>query len=373
MFLRSQTAAGSGDPATTLRTLAGFADATYQGENTTQMNDIPVGKLPPRLLEELLDRYRPTDPRVVEGPGVGKDAAIIDMGERYLVAKTDPITFATDEIGWYAVHVNANDIACCGAAPRWFLATLLLPESGTTPEVVQAIFGQIAAACDQLGIALCGGHTEITYGLDRPIVVGQMLGEVDRDRYVMATGAEVGDAILLTKGIAIEGTAIIAKEKSGELRDAMSEQELQRCARFLHEPGISVVREAQLALEVGGVHALHDPTEGGVATGLWELAHAAGVGLLIDEPQLPVVPECQILCRHFGLDPLGVIASGSLLISAAEDRSQAIVDRLGEAGIAAARIGEMVPADQGCRIRSAVGTLRPLPEFARDEIARLFQ
>jgi len=337
------------------------------------MNDIPVGKLPSRLLEGLLDRYQVTDPRVVEGPGVGKDAAVIDMGDRYLVAKTDPITFATDEIGWYAVHVNANDIACCGAVPRWFLATLLLPEDGTTPDTVEAIFEQIAAACDQLGVSLCGGHTEITFDLKRPIVVGQMLGEVAPDRYVMATGAKVGDALLLTKGIAIEGTAVIAKEKRDELGDTMSESELRRCARFLHEPGISVVRDAQLALEVGGVHALHDPTEGGVATGLWELAQASDVGLAIDEERLPVVTECQNLCRHFGLDPLGVIASGSLLMSAAEERSQAIVDRLVEAGIQATVIGQVVPADQGCRMRSADGTTRALPEFPRDEITRLFE
>jgi len=337
------------------------------------MNDIPVGKLPPRLLEGLLDRYQVTDQRVIEGPGVGKDAAVIDMGDRYLVAKTDPITFATDEIGWYAVHVNANDIACCGAVPRWFLATLLLPEDGTTPEVVEAIFEQIATACDQLEVSLCGGHTEITFDLNRPIVVGQMLGEVAPDRYVMATGAKVGDALLLTKGIAIEGTAVIAKEKRDALRNALSERELERYANFLHEPGISVVREAQLALEVGGVHALHDPTEGGVATGLWELAQASNVGLAIDEQQLPVVAECQTLCRHFGLDPLGVIASGSLLISAAADRAQAIVERLADAGIDATLIGEVVPTEQGCRLRSRDGTTQRLPEFPRDEIIRLFE
>lgn len=336
------------------------------------MNEIPIGKLPPRLLEGLLKRYEAADPRVIEGPGVGKDAAVIDMGDRYLVAKTDPITFATDEIGWYAVHVNANDIACCGAVPRWFLATLLLPEEGTTPELVEAIFQQIATACDQLGISLCGGHTEITFDLKRPIVVGQMLGEVAPDRYVMATGAKVGDALVLTKGIAIEGTAIIAKDKRDELRDAMPKAEIKRCARFLHEPGISVVRDAQLALEMGGVHALHDPTEGGVATGLWELAQASNVGLVIEEQQLPVLTECRALCHHFNLDPLGVIASGSLLISAAADRSQEIVERISAAGIDATLIGEVVPADQGCQMRSNDGTLRPLPEFPRDEITRLF-
>jgi len=337
------------------------------------MTDIPVGKLPASLLEELLDRYAPTDPRVVEGPGVGKDAAIIDMGDRYLVAKTDPITFATDEIGWYAVHVNANDIACCGATPRWFLATLLLPERGTTPDLAETIFDQIADACHQLGVSLCGGHTEITHGLGRPIVVGQMLGEVAPDSYVMASGAKIGDALILTKGFAVEGTAIIAKEKRDELCSVISEGDLDRCARFLHEPGISVVRDVRLALEIGGVHALHDPTEGGVATGLWELAQAANVGLVIDESRLPVIDECRVVCRHLGVDPLGLIASGSLLISAAREQTQAITERLNAAGIGAAVIGEVVSAEQGCSLRSADQTLRPLPTFARDEIAKLFE
>ena len=136
------------------------------------MTPLPIGKLPSDLLESLLTRYASHDERVVLGPGVGEDAAVIDMGERYLVAKTDPITFATEDIGWYAVNVNANDVACCGATPRWFLATVLLPE-GCTAQRVETIFDQIATACGELDIALCGGHTEITYGLERPIVVGQ--------------------------------------------------------------------------------------------------------------------------------------------------------------------------------------------------------
>ncbi len=336
------------------------------------MNYLPIGKLPSDLLKNLLGRYGSSDPRVIVGPAVGEDAAIIDMGDRCLVAKSDPITFATDEIGWYAVHVNANDVACCGARPRWFLATLLLPEGGTTPESAEAIFRQIGEACRQLGVSLCGGHTEITYDLDRPIVVGQMLGEVARDGYVTSSGAQVGDALIMTKGIAVEATAIIAREKHQELSQVMPPAELERCLHFLHAPGISVVRDAQLALEVGGVRALHDPTEGGIATGLWELAQAAKVGLLVDQARLPILPECQALCRHFGLDPLGLIGSGALLIAAAKPRAQAIVEKLESEDIAAVTIGEVVPAAEGCHLKGVDQRLRPLPTFPRDEITRLF-
>ncbi len=334
---------------------------------------IPLGKLPATLLRDLLQRYTTADPRVVVGPGVGEDATVIEMGDRCLVAKTDPITFATDEVGYYAVQVNANDVACCGAAPRWFLATVLLPERGATAESAEAIFRQIAEACRSLGVCLCGGHTEITHGLDRPVVVGQMLGEVAADAYVTTGGAQVGDALVLTKGFAVEGTAILAREKRDELGGVADAAELDRWARFLHEPGIGVVRDAQLAVAAGGVHALHDPTEGGLATGLWELAQAARVGLVVDEARLPLLPECERLCRHFGLDPLGLIASGTLLIAAAADRAGAVVARLESEGITAAEIGRVVPEDEGCRLRSADGSLRPLPEFARDEITRLFE
>ncbi len=334
---------------------------------------IPAGKLPANLLKELLDRYVTPDPRVVVGPAIGEDATVIDIGDRYLVVKTDPITFATDEIGWYAVHVNANDLACCGATPRWYLATVLLPEHETTFELTESIFDQLSRACRQLGISLCGGHTEITYGLDRPIVVGHMLGEVAPDRYVTSSGARAGDALILTKGFAVEGTAILAREKRAELEGVLSDAEIRRCADFLHVPGISVLREARLAMEVGGVHALHDPTEGGVATGLWELAEAARVGLLIDEPALPLLPECETLCRHFGLDPLGLIGSGCLLIAAAKGRAPRIVKRLESEGIRAAVIGQVVPAEQGCSLRSGDRSVRPLPTFPRDEITRLFE
>jgi len=330
----------------------------------------PLGKLPTDHLERLLVRHTPSDPRVIVGPGVGCDAAVISFGNHYLVAKTDPITFASDEIGWYAVHVNANDIACTGATVRWFLATLLLPENQTNKALVDTIFDQIAKACAELEAELVGGHTEITYGLDRPVVVGCMLGEMPAGRLVRPGDARPDDILLVTKGIAVEGTAIVAREMSDSL--AGSKELLERCRGFLYDPGISVVRDAAVATSAGEVHAMHDPTEGGLATGLLELAQAAEVGLEVDEDAIPILPETQTLCTRLGLDPLGLIASGALLLAVTPGDVAAILDALEEADITAARIGRVVERERGIVLQSTAGT-RPLPRFERDEIARLFE
>jgi hydrogenase expression/formation protein HypE len=335
---------------------------------------LPMGKLAPEQLERLLGRHTFSlpDDRVVVYPGIGEDAAVIDMGPRWLVAKTDPITFATDEMGWYAVQVNANDVAVAGGVPRWFLSTLLLPEGRTDEALIDTIMAQISQACRSLDIVPCGGHTEVTHALDRPIVVGVMLGEVEPGGVVRSSGVQVGDEILATKGVAVEGTAVIAREKVDRLRDRFPQAFVQRCQRFLHDPGISVVREARIAAAHGPVHAMHDPTEGGIATGLWELATASGVGLEIDGPAIPVYEETRQLCQEFGLDPLGVIASGALLIAAAPDDAAAICAALRQAGSVVARIGCAVPPDQGLSIRTPGGT-RPLPRFDQDQITLLFQ
>jgi hydrogenase expression/formation protein HypE len=333
---------------------------------------LPLGKLPAEDLAELLNLYAQIDERVVVGPGIGVDATAIEFGDRLLVAKTDPITFATDEIGWYAVNVNANDVACLGATPRWFLATLLLPVGLADRSLAEDIFAQLSAACRELGVSLCGGHTEITYGLERPIVVGQMLGEVARDDLVLPGGAQVGDVVVLTKGIAVEATAIIARERGADLSGRFPEEFLTRCRDFLHQPGISVVRDAQIATGCARVHAMHDPTEGGLSTGLWELAEAAGVGLLVDQEQIAVLPETATLCAEFGLDPLGVIASGALLVVVAPQDGQRVVASLEGARIAAGVIGRVVDPDAGVLLQ-ADGITQELTRFPRDEITRLFE
>src|SRR5437870_4480258 len=282
------------------------------------MQFLPIGKLRAETLQAIFDKHPLRDPRVVVGPRVGEDAAVIDAGDRYLVATTDPITFATDEIGWYALQVNSNDIAVRGARPRWFLATLLLPSETTTEASVASLFAELHAACDELDVALVGGHTEITHGLDRPIVVGAMLGEVAKDKLVTTGGARVGDAVVLTKGVPLEGAAIIARAKEAELRcRGVPAPLIQRAKAFLRAPGLSVLPEVEIACELAEVHAMHDPTEGGIATALVELADAAGVGLRIDRDRIMVLPEGRTLCEAFGLDPLGTIASGALLMTLA--------------------------------------------------------
>lgn len=332
---------------------------------------LPPGKLPIVLLRRFLARLK-GDRSVLVGPGIGLDAAAIDLGDRYLIAKTDPITFVTAEIGAYALTINANDLAIMGATPRWFLATLLLPAGATTPATASRIFTQLTTACKNLKVILCGGHTEITTAVNRPVIVGCLLGDCPKGRLVTAAGARPGDAILLTKGIPIEAVSILARERGAELRRRYPARFIARCRRYLSDPGISVLREAEIALATGGVHAMHDPTEGGLSAALYELAEAAGVGVRIEEQAIRILPEGARLCADFGLDPLGAIASGALLICADPKRETAILRRLTGAGIAAARIGTIVPASQGVRLVTGGHRSRPVSRFAVDEVARLF-
>jgi hydrogenase maturation factor len=297
----------------------------------------------------------------------------MDIGDHYLVAKVDPITFVAEEIGWYAVHINANDLAVRGARPCWFLMTLLLPEARADEKMLEGIFTQVQDACRAIGATLVGGHTEVTQGLDRPILAGAILGEVEKDRLVTTAGARPGDAVLLTKGIAVEGTSILARECDPLLAErGVTPGVRARAREFLHRPGISVLPDARIALEAASVHAMHDPTEGGLATGLLELALAAGVGLRIEESAVPILPECRALCEALGLNPLGVIASGALLLTCPAGEADRLVAAWQAAGIPGWIIGAATRPEEGLRLVSETGEV-PLPRFARDEVARLFE
>ena len=334
------------------------------------MSVFRVGKLNANLLDELVSSIKKKDPRVIVGPKVGEDAAVIDIGDKYLLSTTDPITFTSYKIGWYTVNVNANDIATMGGTPKWLLVSILLPENKTDSALVKEIFRDIENAADELGIDICGGHTEITKGLDRPIVSGHMLGEVDKDKLVTNSHARVGDEIILTKGIAIEGMALLAREREKELSGKYGKMFVERVQAFLHDPGISVVAEAHLANQTANIRAMHDPTEGGLATGLYELTRASNTGVVIYEDKIHLLDETRILCSEYKLDPLGVIASGALLIVVDPDDRDAVLSKLVQNDITCSVIGKLTDKEDGLKI-IADGEERELPFFEVDEIARV--
>ena len=330
-----------------------------------------VGKFPAELLGRVLARNSITDPRVLVGPRIGEDAAVLEMGDKLLVAASDPVTFATDWIGWYAVHVNANDLACRGATPLWFLATLLVPESFSEADA-EAVFGQIIESCQTLGVSLVGGHSEVTYGIDRPIVMGTMLGEADRERLIVTSGAREGDSIVVTRGVAIEGTAILARERAEALiRAGVAQEVIDSAAAWITDPGISVVGDARVVCEAVNVHSLHDVTEGGLVTALREVAQASGLGLAVEEGSIPVLPECAAICDALGIHPLGLLGSGALVATLPPSDVPTLQAALEQAGSDGWEIGLMIDPEEGLQMIGYEGET-PMPEFPRDELARYF-
>jgi len=329
---------------------------------------VPEGKLPERLLSRHLASLPADDPALLVAAGVGQDVAALDVGaEEVLVVHGDPITLSGQELGRAAVQVNANDVATAGATPRWFLATVLLPR-GTSAAEALCLLGDIADAARELGVTPVGGHTEVTGVVTRPVVSGTMLGVVDRAGLRDKRDARPGDRVVLTKAVAVEGTALLAAEFADDLLAAgLDDDELAHCHGLLKL--ISVVPEARVAARLDGVVAMHDVTEGGLATALEELAVACGHGLLVEPARVPVYPETQRVCAALGLDPLGLIGSGSLLVVCRPAAVEALLAALDAEGITAAEIGRFAADKSGVR---ALDGDRPVawPQFAVDEAAR---
>jgi len=334
------------------------------------MTKFPAGKLPPHVLSKLLLQHMPSDPSVILGPGIGLDCAVVEFGDRALVLKSDPITFTAENIGWYAVHVNANDVATTGAQPKWFLATLLLPEDRFDEDQVSAVLTQINKACQSVGATLVGGHTEITAGIDRCIIIGTMVGEVERKRLITPQGARPGDMLLLTKGVPIEATSILANDFADDLQ-SLPEDLLARARNFLFDPGISIVPEALAAACVRGVSAMHDPTEGGLSSGIWELASAANVGIELHEEKIHIPTEAKAICNAIDVNPLEAIASGALLLAVQPEATDNVLRAIETVGVPAFVIGRVV---EGEGVTMRTGSKRTtLPWPARDALTRLFE
>ena len=335
------------------------------------MASFRTGKIPTEVLVRNVFRYRgAVDRSVILGSSVGEDAALVSLGREVLVLTTDPVTGTASDAGWLAVHVNANDVASRGAKPRWFLCDLLLPERSSVVQV-DRIMKQIDGAAKGMGVAVVGGHTEVTPGLKRPILVGYMVGVVSKKRFVTSHAARQGDRIIMTKTVGIEGTAVLATDFAYWLRPKISARNLRRAKGF--RSLISVVDDALIAVDAGGVRAMHDPTEGGLLQGVWELAEASKVGLVIYESRIAIRPETREVCSALHVDPLRLMSSGCLLIVADKRKTNGILRKLRKHHIPANVIGAVTGRNEGRKLVKVDGAVKSIRPSERDELYRVIE
>lgn len=328
---------------------------------------IPAGKLPADQLNRLLRELPPPPPEVRLGPAPGEDACALDVPAGVLVAATDPITLTGKEVGRLAVVVNANDVAVTGARPRWFLATVMLP-LGTTEDTVSELFRTMQTTLAEIGATLVGGHTEVTSAVNQPIVVGQMLGLTDWQGYVRTAGAGPGDVLVQVGTAPIEAAAVLGAADAGDNRRllaALSPETVASAVAAVDDPGVSVVDAALLAANLGAT-SMHDPTEGGLASGLNELADAAGVALRVDGSSVLWFEPGLAVCQAWGADPWAALASGALLATFDPSDAEEAVRQLASRGLPTAAVGTVEP---GSGVRDLDDQLILLPD--RDEVARV--
>jgi len=327
---------------------------------------LPPGKIPIDILKEVVFKNLGAERKEVTiGPTAGIDGAVLDVGNKSLIVSMDPITGAVERIGWSAVNVNANDIATFGVEPIFLFSCIMLPENADK-KIVEVICSQMDAAAKDLGIAIVGGHCESTPGLANPIVVGCVMGLTDKGNYITAGGAKAGDKLILTKSAGIEGTAILASDREQQLTKVINAEMLSNAKKFYSH--ISVVKDALTAYRTGGVHAMHDPTEGGILGGIHEMADASNLGVKVFEDRIIVEPETAKICRYFEVDPLQLISSGALLIAAEAEKTSEIIESLRKEKIYAAEIGEFGGNVNKRLLVKKDGSVQDLPRPSSDHL-----
>ena len=304
-------------------------------------------------------------PEVVLGPSAGIDGAVINVGNKSLICSADPITGAVNRVGSVAVNVNANDVATFGCQPMFLLSCVLIPEK-SDKTIVEMISRQMGKTAKKLGMAIVGGHSETTQGLTNPIVIGCAIGITERGRYVTAAEAKPNDDLILTKTAGIEGTAILATDRTEQLEKVLDQHSLKSAKQFFGQ--MSIVKEALIAFNTGGVHAMHDPTEGGIAGAIHEMADASNVGVNIFKEKLKIKPETRKICDFYQIDPLQLIASGSLLIATEPESTKKIVTELRKNAIPAEIIGKFLSSPTKRFITSRKSETEPLVRPVTDEL-----
>lgn len=324
---------------------------------------LPIGKLPAAHLERLISYLPTTDKSLTIPPSIGCDAAGVVTDSELLAITTDPITFTTERLATYSICVNINDIACMGCTPRWFSACVLVPDTSTEAQL-DDLFHSLGEELKRYNIVCIGGHTEITNSVTQPIIIGQMLGTPGSQGLLDIRQAQAGDELLLWQGAAIEGSALIAQAQQERLSKHFSDEELQCIANWIDKPGICVLPFAERLLPNPSIIGLHDPTEGGIATAIHEIADAAGCGIEVVADNLTIFPETQIICTEFAINPLGLLASGCLLIVCKAGAAEELLTRFADAPLA--QIGTLTENKE--RVLITQNDNYPLPRFAQDEI-----
>jgi len=332
---------------------------------------LSVGKLEPSILKQLVfSCLGAANSRVIVGPKIGEDAAVIDFKDQVLVVHSDPITGTIENIGWLAINVCTNDIATRGIRPHWVLIVMLLPQNFDLDQL-KKIARQMDKAAEELDVAIIGGHTEVTASVNRPIIIATAIGEAEKERFVRTSGAKIGDSIIATKGAAIEGTAILSTEMGKLLHLKVDKKIIQRARKFIKMT--SVLKDALTAMEIGGVHSMHDATEGGIAGALQEVAWASNIGIIAHEKKIPIYKETEAICKVLNIDPLKTISSGTLVIFCHPNKADKIVNALRRKAIQASVIGEALKKKKGCYILRRDGSMLNLSSPVKEEMWRILE
>ncbi len=327
------------------------------------LRELPEGKIDPQLLRYLIIKYCVLDKSVLTGPEIGGDAAVVRTPSSPVVLKIDPVTLVSQDAGEYALNISANDVACMGAVPKWFLASAIFPPGTIFPEI-EKIFSQISAACRKIKIAWVGGHTEISGSVSKPVITGAMIGEKLPDIKQVKKIKE-NDALLLVKEIGIEGASILAREKT-VLREKFPVI-TKNALVAIRKPGISIVNEAIIAWKSVPVMRMHDPTEGGLASGIAELAESFGCGFVVEEAKIRIYKPAQIFSDYLGIDVYGLISSGCLLVVVPEKFAAGLVSVYRRKKIPVSVIG-FATRERKLLLKRKNGSVKEIFSSARDQI-----
>lgn len=299
-----------------------------------------TGKLDWSSMSKLLSLLPSAEEDVIVGPAQGEDAAVIRVRDGFLVIHTDPITTGVRKIGYLAINVAGNDIAVRGVAPKWFLATILLPERFEY-ELVEEIFADMSTALKEIKGVMIGGHTEVSPGLERPIINVTAAGYTLK-KPLFTRDARPGDILYAVGRIGGEGAGVIAWDFTEQLRSlGVDEKDIETAKGFIYD--VSVINVALGIRDV--ITTMHDATEGGLLQAVREIAVASGTKAVLEIDDSMLDPIVVKITRVLGIDPLRLLSSGCVVASVSPENTMELETILEKIKKPYYRIGRLEKGD----------------------------